>query len=167
MFLSLIPETENIAAYNIILDNRQIFASEIVNEFGYHRQEAQGFPLIAEHRWMDIYVYLDGDGQAIRYFVSDAESEELLAYGGIRVYDDWIGREYGIELNVPFEYWENELGVGAPITEIEFVRVGDGSVMDYFKDNMTAYNLNRQQIEEFLDNEIELIPIEHFIEHGN
>ncbi len=165
-FLSILPQIDNIAAYNIPFTNREVIRSEIVNDYGYFSKEANGFPIIAEHRWMDIIVYLDETGETLRYFVFDAEDEEHISYGGIKVLEEWIGSEYNIELNVPFEYWEDEMGMGAPITEVELVRFGNGSFIGYLSDNIPAYHRFQDQIHEFLDQDIEFISQNQFTEHG-
>ncbi len=165
-FLSILPQIDNIAAYNILFTNREVLRSEIVNEYGYFSKEAKGFPIIAEHRWMDIIVYLDETGEILRYFVFDTEDEEHISYGGIRVLDEWIGSDYSIELNIPFEYWENEMGIVAPITEVELARFGSGSFIGYLSDNIPAYHRFQDQIREFLDQDIEYISQDQFTEHG-
>lgn len=165
-FLSLLPELDMIAAYNIPFENKEIFGSEIINEYGYYWKEAQGSPMIVEHRWVDIIVYLEQSGETIRYFIYDIENEESMSYGGVRVFEEWIGHEYNIELNIPFEYWENEIGIEAPISQIEFIRFANGSLTGYLSENIPAYNHNQKQVNDFLDQDIEFIPQDQFTEHG-
>lgn len=166
-FLSFVPELGRMAAYNIPFSNHSPASAEIVDDFGFYSEEAFGSSILVEHKWMDVLVYLDTSGQTLRYIISDLGDETAIAFGGVRVLEEWVGREYQIEINVPFEYWENELGVGTPISQFEFIRYGDGSLTDYLKINMPAYINNRQQVDDFLKSDLDLVSHERFTPHEN
>ena len=120
---------------------------------------------MVENKWIDIIVYLDNDGETIRYIVSDIGNEQIISYGGISVFEQWMGREYNVELNIPFEYWENDVGIEAPISHVEFIKYGNGSLKGYMNDNIPAYQHNQNEVNEFLDREIEFIPEQQFNKH--
>lgn len=165
-FLSVLPEQENSAAYNMPFVNRERLGSEIVNEAGFHWMEAEGFPMIAEHRWMDIIIYMDERGETLRYFIFDTMDEPHMAYGGIRVLDEWADGEYSIEWNIPFEYWENEMNMPAPVTAVELIRMGGGSMVDYVREQISADTRHIEEMEIFLAQELESIPPEDYTPHG-
>jgi len=164
-FLSLVPELDIISAYNIPFSNKEIIGSEIINDYGHHWEESQGYPIMVEHKWIDVIVYMDENGETIRYLTSDIGYEESVSYGGVKVFDEWIGHEYNIELNIPYEYWENEIGIGSPTTQIEFIKYGRGSLSGYLSENLPAYQHNHIMIDEFLNKDIEPIPHEFFTKH--
>jgi len=164
-FLSFVPGLDNMSAYNIPFANKEFFSSDIINEYGYYLKEAQGIPIMVDHKWIDIIVYLDENGETIRYLVCDIGNEEDISYGGVRVFDEWIGSEYTIEFNIPFEYWENEIGIETPASQIEFIKHGYGSLKGYLNDNLPAYQYNQKQVNDFLDQDIEFIPLDQFTRH--
>jgi serine/threonine protein kinase len=164
-FLSFVPELDNMSAYNIPFANKEFFSSDIINEYGYYWEEAQGIPIMVDHKWIDIIVYLDENGETIRYLICDIGNEEDISYGGVRVFDEWIGREYNIEFNIPFEYWENEIGIETPTSQVEFIKYGVGSLKGYLNENLPAYKHNQIQVNDFLDQEIEFIPLDQFTRH--
>ena len=164
-FLSFVPGLDNMSAYNIPFANKEFFSSDIINEYGYYWEEAQGIPIMVDHKWIDIIVYLDENGETIRYLICDIGNEEDISYGGVRVFDEWIGREYNIEFNIPFEYWENEIGIETPTSQVEFIKYGVGSLKGYLNENLPAYKHNQIQVNDFLDQEIEFIPLDQFTRH--
>jgi serine/threonine protein kinase len=166
-FLSFVPEQDVFAAYNIPFLNKEILGLETINEYGYYWNEAQGLPTMVEHKWIDIIVYFDQNGETIRYIICDIGDEESISYGGASVFDEWIGLEYSIELNMPFEYWENEVGIKTPTSQVEFIKYGDGSLKRYLNDNLPAYQHNQKGVNDFLDRDIEFVPLEQFTKHGS
>ncbi len=163
--LSLIPEFDQLAAYNIPVSNRDVIGSEIINEFGHYWEQAQGAEMIAGEDWLDIVVYLDASGETLRYMICSTENEADIAFGGIRVDESWIGREYQIELNPLIAYWEDEVGIPAPISQVEFIRIVNGDLIQYLSDHVAVYQRNPDPVNDFLNRDIAFIPQERFTEH--
>ena len=142
-----------------------MFASEIRNDYGYYYNPAKGAPILVEIKWLDIIVYLDIKGETIRYFVSESESDKFMAYGGVKVYDEWIDSEYSIVLNLPFG-WEQDLGPHFPISEVDFIRHGNGSILEYLSNNIDSYQNNKVKVDDFCNKEIEFVTQDKLKRHG-
>ncbi len=122
--------------------------------------------MLVDDYWVDIVVWLDDTGKTFKYFVFDTEDSSRVAYGGVSVFDSWVSCEYEIYVDLFKDYWTEQVGIDLPTSQVDFIKLGEGSVMKYLEENVAGYADNKMAIDAFLQAEIEFVGEDGFTQHG-
>ena len=160
-FIPQLDTESNGGSYNIMFENKVMFSSVLTNDYGYYYKSAGGSPILVESKWIDLIVYLDENGESFKYFVSETESDKFISYGGVRLFDEWIDSEYFISMSLPFG-WEENIEGDLPISKVDFIRYGSGSVLEYLSENIPSYQNNKSKVDSFFEKELEYISQDRF-----
>ena len=154
------------ASYEIKFDNKQVVAGEIRSDYGYYNRPAEGSPMLVNNYWLDVVMCLDDEGKTFRYLAFDVQDKSKVIYGGAAVFDSWQSCDYQIFIDLFYEYWQGELGVDMPQSQVEFIRQGSGDAKSYLEEYIEGYNANKDTINEFLETDIAFVGEERFTQHG-
>ncbi len=165
--LSLLPQiyTSGERAYNIHCNNHMNYASELRQSFGYYYSSAEGMAILVRDVWVDIVLWFSDSGEEIRYFIAELDNDQKLAYGGVRIPDEWLGYSYDLESDFFFDNY-SEYGWSDVTIEMDFIRWASGSLSAYLNDFIPAYVNRRAETEQFLETPLSLIPKDDYTPHG-
>jgi len=164
VMVCLLPtaQDQSEASYNIHLEYGDLLSSEIRTEHGYSFLRAEGLPLLCESEWLDLVIYFDEETNTIKYFVFN---ENQVAYGGVMLRPEWGKKPYDILMTIMMEDGSLE-EMAEVLGEVDYIRYATGSLVGYLRDYVDGYNLHRELVDGYIQEELKLIEETEYILHG-
>ena len=107
--------------------------------------------------WVDAIIWLNESGDQFYYFINNPENTAQIMYGSVALPEDWQYDRWGIGVSAYYDMLE---GANHPSgnKDIDFIRIGSGTLQSYLNDYVPAYQENKEELENFLSTPPQAMP---------
>ncbi len=113
-------------------------------------QDFYGIPIKPSGQFIDVLLYTTPGNDAVYAAVIDEETSRI-AYTAYKIPDNMNNDSFNLEIY-------NFTNTGSDDMIIESVKVAEGSLAKYIRDNFSAYRVHKKRVDEFLQEDIDSLP---------
>ena len=99
--------------------------------------------------WIDEIIWLNESGDVLYYFITNPNTPLQVMYGSVALPEDWQYARWGIGIDGFYGVDENSKPLG--YKDIDFIRVGSGSLQSYLTYFIPAYLENQAELDAFFE----------------